>query len=332
MRSPAPLLAAFALSPGADAFHIPSARRTVAAGVSRRHAAVHPAPRPPSRASSALSALPDLPSLVTAYSDDPLGDLLFGANGLVIAGVLATAVGVGATFYALLPKVGSASFDLTAEEQDAVDRVDAAYDAKPWEREVTEEGSKGYVNRRRQANEAKEKYQERAEEEGVSRRELKDRSLRYSEADLGFIAGLLRAADPAPGDVCFDLGCGTGRSTAGFAAVYPQFSKVIGVEFLAPLTKLANGYRGKVKGKKAALEYRTGDFAEEDLSGAGCVFVGPANYLSDADLAGALETLPSGAAVMTIDKRLGGEFTLVTEVEDPSGDLVLNTGYVYRKK
>lgn len=279
--------------------------------------------------SSRLSMHPELPSLVTAYSDDPLGDLLFGANGVVVAGILAAVVAVGASFVTLLPKVGSASFELTDEEQAACLRVENAYDAAAWEKELTEEGTKGYVNRRRKANEAKDRYQSSS---GLSRREMKDRSLRYSEADLGFVACLLRAAEPSPGDVLYDLGSGAGRSTLACAAVFPQFSKVIGIEFLAGLTKLANGYKGKVRGRKAAVEFRTGDVAAADLSGAGCVFVGPASYMSDVDLGAALNTLPSGATVMTIDKRLGGGFGLVTEVEDPSGDLVLNTGYVYRKQ
>jgi len=36
-----------------------------------------------------------------AYSDDPLGDLLFGANGLVIAGILATVAAVGLGFVSI---------------------------------------------------------------------------------------------------------------------------------------------------------------------------------------------------------------------------------------
>jgi len=282
---------------------------------------------PESPYSFALPAHPELPSLLTAYSDDPLGDLLFGANGIVIAGILATAVAVGAGFVALLPKVGSAKFTLTEEEQAACDRVDVAYDAAKWEKEMTEEGTKGYVNRRRKANEAKEQYQK-----GLSRREMKDRSLRYSEADLGFIACLLRAAEPSAGDVCYDLGSGAGRSTMALSSIFPGFSLVVGIEFLAGLTKMANGYRGKVKGRKATVQFQTGDIGDADLSGADCVFVGPASYMSDADLGASLSSLPSGATVMTIDKRLSGGFSLVTEVADPSGDLVLNTGYVYTKQ
>jgi len=260
-----------------------------------------------------------------AYSDDPLGDLLFGANGLVIAGILATVAAVGLGFTALLPKVGAAKFTLTEEEESAVSRVELAFDNKAWEQEMTEEGTKGYVNRRRQASEAKEKYQD-----GKVARDVKDRSLRYSEADLGFIACLIRAAEPQPGDTLVTLGSGAGRSTLGAATIFPGFKKCIGVEFLQPLVKLSNSYKGKVRGRKAPVEFVNADFAEYDLSSADIVFAS-ATYFNNGDLEAGLDSLPSGAKVMIIDKRLGGGFQLVTQVEDPSGDLVLNTGYVFEK-
>jgi len=261
-----------------------------------------------------------------AYTDDPLGDLLFGANGLVIAGILGTVVLVGVAFTALLPNIGAAKFTLTEEEETAVQNVVAAYDSKAWEQELTEEGTKGYVNRRRQALEAKEKYKEGK----LGERDIKDKSLRYSEADLGFLACLLRAAKPEPGEVFVTMGSGTGRSTMAVAAIFPGFKSCTGIEFLAPLVSLSNSYRGKVKGRKAPVDYVNEDFAEYDLSDVDLVFA-TATYFNNGDLEAGLSTLPSGTKVMIIDKRLGGGFQLITQVEDPSGDLVLNTGYVYEK-
>lgn len=251
---------------------------------------------------------------------------MFGANGLVVAGILVTVVAVGAVFTALLPKVGSAKFTLSEEEESAVQRVSVGYDAKAWEQELTEEGTKGYVNRKRQAVEAKEAYQE-----GQLARDIKDRSLRYSETNLGFIACLIRAAQPNPGDTLVDLGSGTGRSTLAAAALFPGFKKCTGVEFLAPLIKLSNGYKNKVKGKKASVDFVEADMAEYDLSGTDLVLAS-ATYFSNGDLEKALATLSPGAKVMITDKRLGSGFTLVTQVDDPSGDLVLNTGYVFEKQ
>lgn len=300
-----------------------------------------------SSSSSSLQALLDPSSLANsellAYSDDPLGDLLFGANGFVIAGIVATIAAVGVLFTVLIPKIGagSATFTLSEEEELAVQRVSIGYDSKDWEQELTEEGTKGYVNRKRQAEEAKVAYKKNAggltssgdgevETFDIRRAAIKDRSLRYAETNLGFIACLLRAADPTPGMLLVNLGSGTGRSTLAAATLFPKFKKCVGVEFLAPLIKLSNSYKGKVKGSKAAVEFTQADMADYDLSKADLVFAS-AKYLTNGDLEKSLESLSSGAKVMITDKRLGGGFKLVTQVDDPSGDLVLNTGYVYEK-
>lgn len=280
------------------------------------------------RSGMTLNAIVDpyfLGTELLAYSDDPLGDQLSGVNGAVVAGIVGAVIAVGIGFTALLPKVGSAKFALTEEEESAVQRVELGYDSKAWEQELTEEGTKGYVNRKRQAGEAKEAYQI-----GKIAKDVKNRSLRYSETNLGFIACLIRAAQPNAGDLFVDLGSGAGRSTLAAATVFPSFKKCIGVEFLQPLTKLSNGYKGKVKGRKANIEFVTADFAEYDLSSTDIVFAS-ASYFNNGDLEKALETLSSGAKVLITDKRLGSGFKLVTQVDDPSGDLVLNTGYVFEK-
>ena len=40
-----------------------------------------------------------------AYSDDPLGDLLFGANGIVIAGIIATFAAIGVGFVSFFEEI-----------------------------------------------------------------------------------------------------------------------------------------------------------------------------------------------------------------------------------
>mmetsp|Transcript_2054 Transcript_2054/g.2750 ORF Transcript_2054/g.2750 Transcript_2054/m.2750 type:complete len:330 (+) Transcript_2054:80-1069(+) len=261
-----------------------------------------------------------------SYSDDPVGDQLKGINGAVLGAIGVSVVALGIGFAALIPKVGSVTFALTEEEEDAIARVENGYDNKAWEKELTEQGTKGFVNRKRQAEEAKEKYQSTVS----NLREMKDKSLRYSEANLGFIACLLRAADPQPGYKLVDLGSGTGRSTIGAATIYPSFSKVVGIEFLDTLARSSKGFVGKVRGRKASVEFKAADFGDEDLSGFQMAFV-DGKYLNAAEVGAALSTLPSGAKIMTIDLRLGSGYSLVTTVDDPSGDLVLNTGYVYEK-
>ena len=56
----------------------------------------------------------------------------------------------------------------------------------------------------------------------------------YGEISADGFAQVLAIADPQPGEVFIDLGSGTGKAVLVAAALYP-FSKVVGVEFVAPL-------------------------------------------------------------------------------------------------
>jgi len=267
-----------------------------------------------------------------AYTNDPVGDLLAEVKPAYLAATLVAIGAVGVTFAQLLPSIGAAAFELTEEEESAVSAVSNAFDAADWEKEDTEEGTKGYVNRRRQANEAKLAYQE-----GKSNREVRDSSLRYAETNLDFLAVLLRSVGIQRGQNFVDVGSGCGRTTLGSAALYPTLGKCTGVEFLPELVKMSNSYRGKVKGRKASTDFINGDFTDPVLNAklfakADIVFAS-ATYFNKNELEIALEdTLPIGSKVIMVDQRLrGSSFKLVDEVNDAAGDLQLNTGYIYEK-
>jgi hypothetical protein len=136
----------------------------------------------------------DIPSIALSYSDDPLGDIISTINVPILGATLVGIAAVGLSFARLIPSLGAEAFVLTEEEEAATSSVRNAFDNADWEKEEVEEGTKGYINRRRQANEAKEKYQE-----GKVTRDVKDKSLRYSETNLDFLAVLLRAARPQRG-------------------------------------------------------------------------------------------------------------------------------------
>jgi len=258
-----------------------------------------------------------------------VGDIIAEINPAALAATLVAIAAIGFSFVQLLPSIGAAAFELTEAEEAATSAVASAYDNAAWEQEITEEGSKGYVNRRRLANEAKLAYQE-----GKMDREVRDKSLRYSETNLDFMAVLLRSVDPSPRQTLVTLGSGTGRSTLAAAALYPSLSKCVGIEFLPELVKLSNGYRGKVKGRKASSEFVAGDFTDDAissrfLSNADIVFA-TATFFNRGELEASLDSLKVGAKVVTVDERLRGKrFKFVDEVNDAAGDLQLNTGYVY---
>ncbi|GMH85885.1 hypothetical protein TrVE_jg3976 [Triparma verrucosa] len=293
--------------------------------------ALHPLAKTASSTPTRLHLVPDVSSLI-AYTNDPVGDILAEIKPAYLAATLVAIGAVGVTFAQLLPSIGAAAFVLTEEEEAAVNAVANAYDAADWEKEDTEQGTKGYVNRRRQANEAKDAYQE-----GKSNREIRDSSLRYAETNLDFLAVLMRAAGVQRGQVFVDVGSGCGRTTLGAAALYPSLGKCTGVEFLPELVKMSNGYRGKVKGRKASTDFVSGDFTDpavqSRLFGKADIVFASATYFNKNELEVALEdTLKVGSKVIMVDQRLrGSAFKLLEEVNDAAGDLQLNTGYVYEK-
>ncbi|GMI05017.1 hypothetical protein TrRE_jg13540 [Triparma retinervis] len=271
-------------------------------------------------------------NLLLSYSDDPLGDIIATINVPILGATIAGIAAVGLSFARLLPSLGAEAFVLTPEEEAACVSVSNAFDSADWEKEEVEEGTKGYINRRRQANEAKEKYQE-----GKTAREVKDRSLRYSETNLDFLCVLLRAVEPQRGEVLIDLGSGCGRTTLGAAALFPALGKATGIEFLPELVKLSNGYRGKVRGRKASTEFINGDFTDpvvqsKYLPKADIIFA-TASFFNKGEVERAIEeNVKVGARVITVDERLRSKsFKLIEEVVDGAGDLQLNNGYVYEK-
>ncbi|GMI48157.1 hypothetical protein TrCOL_g12602 [Triparma columacea] len=282
--------------------------------------------------SASLSNVFEIPSIAISYSDDPLGDIISTINVPILGATLVGIAAVGLSFARLIPSLGAEAFVLTEEEEAATSSVRNAFDNADWEKEEVEEGTKGYINRRRQANEAKEKYQE-----GKVTRDVKDKSLRYSETNLDFLAVLLRAARPQRGEILVDLGSGCGRTTLGAAALFPALGKATGIEFLPELVKLSNGYRGKVRGRKASAEFVSGDFNDPVVQSKyltkADIVIATASFFNKGEVERAIEqNIKVGSRVIIVDERLrGSSFKLIEEVVDGAGDLQLNNGYVYEK-
>ena len=67
--------------------------------------------------------------------------------------------------------------------------------------------------------------------------QVRDKTLSYAEMDLALLTALLRLAKPAPGDRFIDMGSGMGKAVLTAAALYPELSEAVGVEFLPGLHK-----------------------------------------------------------------------------------------------
>lgn len=273
---------------------------------------------------SAFDALQHASSTLLAYTDDTKPTL----NAEII-GVSSIAAFAGLTgVFALLTKnlkSKNFAFDLSEEEQAAVDGVEALFDPTEEDRSLVEAGTVGFVKRKQLAETAKEAYQS-----GRDDREVRDKTLYYAEIDLSFLAVLLRAANPSGNGVFYDLGSGVGRAVFGAAKLY-KWKKAIGVEYLAGLHKEAVKNEGKFKKLRGSpTQFVNKDFVDVDVSDAEVVFAYATKYGRDID--DVLGRAPIGARVISLDRRLNAKrFKLIKTVEDPRGDLQLVFGYVYEK-
>mmetsp|Transcript_22252 Transcript_22252/g.29088 ORF Transcript_22252/g.29088 Transcript_22252/m.29088 type:complete len:334 (+) Transcript_22252:88-1089(+) len=279
-----------------------------------------------------LNTLIQSSSNILSYSDEATdtNTLVLGTIGLFS---VATAVIFG-VLLAGLSKPSAGKIELSEEEEVIVGSISNVFDATEKDRQITERGTIGEVNRKKKAESAKTAYQK-----GKDPREVRDRTLNYAEIDLSFLIALLRNAKPQPGDVFFDLGSGTGKAVLTAAKLY-DWSKCVGVEFLQPLTAMAKSFQGKaakVPGYSPSVEFITNDFCnpEVDVSQADVLFAYSSKYDSNGlyltELSAKLAECKPGARIITIDKRLKGPFKLVRELEDPNGDLQTLRGFVWER-
>ena len=77
---------------------------------------------------------------------------------------------------------------------------------------------------------------------------LGNRDYTYGEVRFHSLYPLLQLADPQPGEVFFDLGCGTGLPSAIAAIMFPELASSEGAEYIEIIAEL---------GGKAVLEVQT---------------------------------------------------------------------------
>lgn len=147
------------------------------------------------------------------------------------------------------------------------------------------------------------------------RQGLAGQSFVYGEVVPSTFHRALAAVAPAPGEVFFDLGSGTGKAVF-LAALCFDFARLVGVELLPALGAAAREvlarYDAEVRPllppeKRAQrIELRDGDCRNVDLSGADVVFLHSVCYerslLSALTLQ--LERLRPGARVISVGQRL----------------------------
>jgi precorrin-6B methylase 2 len=91
-----------------------------------------------------------------------------------------------------------------------------------------------------------------------------DDSVEYEVPDYLYLRRVVRALQPRPEDVVFDLGCGMGRFVCLMAR--KKVRKCVGVELLPHLCEAARKNAVRLRGRQAPIEIRCGDAATADPS------------------------------------------------------------------
>lgn len=97
----------------------------------------------------------------------------------------------------------------------------------------------------------------------------------YGEIDFVHMAPVLGLCNIQPGEVFWDLGCGTGKCMAAVGLLYPSLQKVCGVEYLDKLyetCKASNEALREIKNDLPEFDARHGSMLEIDWSDADVLF------------------------------------------------------------
>jgi SAM-dependent methyltransferase len=139
--------------------------------------------------------------------------------------------------------------------------------------------------------------------------EAVDQSLTYGEIVPDSFRALIDEAKPQPGEVFYDLGSGTGKPVILAALLYP-FSRLIGIERLAPLSAAARrvlrDLKSQAKRPMPAIRFLTGDILKQNLGDAGVVYSHATAFTYELidQIEERLHSLPSGARIALVGKTL----------------------------
>jgi len=149
---------------------------------------------------------------------------------------------------------------------------------------------------------------------------LNDDALTYGEIDFLSFLLILDRAQPQSGEIFYDLGSGTGRALL-VAALSAELSKVIGVELLPGLCKLAQIQINKAKTLVQVSSERdkqlylqsldriqvlNADFLQIDFSEADLIFINATclSYYTWEKIVARLNKLKSGSRIIVTSKKI----------------------------
>lgn len=164
----------------------------------------------------------------------------------------------------------------------------------------------------------------------------------YGEVSLPAVWDLLQAVGAKPGDVFYDLGCGTGKAVL-FAGLLFEFAKCAGIEYLQELHDYAehslNRFHAYIEpllpaGRpRPALSFIHGDLRDQDISDADIVFSHCTTW-SDSLMDGVrdrAETLKPGAHIITVSRELPSQKCVYLGMVPVQMAWGAATGYLYQR-
>lgn len=150
---------------------------------------------------------------------------------------------------------------------------------------------------------------------------LSEGALKYSDGNFTYgevtpegMEQILTPAAPKEGEVFYDLGSGTGKGVILASTMFP-FKKCVGIELLPELHQVSQEVRERFEreikpafgnGWEPNVQFRQGDFAEEDFADADIVFANATCFEDGlmATLQRKFEALKEGARVILTTKTL----------------------------
>lgn len=165
---------------------------------------------------------------------------------------------------------------------------------------------------------------------------IQDDSFVYGEIDPQSLINLIEIARPQKEDIFYDLGAGSGRAAMTAALCFP-FSKVVGLEFLQPLTLLAQNQWATLQANtqldKTSVEFISGDYFETDFSEANIIFFNATACRDEKweKMLSKFEAMPVGTRFILTTHRLPSPQFEASYEGLQLMSWGMNSTYVYRK-
>ena len=166
---------------------------------------------------------------------------------------------------------------------------------------------------------------------------ITDESFIYGEIDAQSLLNLIEIAHPIEGEVFYDLGSGSGRAALIAGACFP-FQRVVGIEYLPPLSLLSQNQLCAINSSKLIdeitnVEFINGDFFQVDFSQANIIFFN-ATACRNQNWESILEkflAMPIGTRIILTTQRLPSPSFEVCYEGLQLMSWGMNSSYVYKK-